>query len=1211
MENNKMALQLIGNMFTVKADLRDSSGIYEVADENGILAELRGAEDYEFFKGRQLKCNVISTEGARPLVVLAEKPIKTGSAFSISPSYLQSLIPDKPWRSSIVDLLLYNGMQESFETRAYAWVITHTEGLEGSELNEFLCDVRGCLINVMEKSELLMRASYDEVDILNDRLGLMIEHTGYVRTALKAVLEGNEDEYVSEVIYKLCESGFLYHPKKTFCVLTYIFRMHPQVMEDRMEDLMRAIRSKKLGHWKKEPFRTELIKQLEVYVCNTEKKALYDDVNTWACIFEALAIQLLMVDAHEELIDVNLNLAKMCRAGSFFRYASQVRMADMGLDAIQGLLKNRFVYSLEETGRPEILYHKMENWYRNQEINRGQVSTYNAKGLSLEISGNSITVYPGAGNVQQKAVLSSKDNAPKLWHDLDIMLEKGVASRMPSIKRGMDRMSCLKKIWSEVEDGLFDDTKRLQARKVMTAKTCPKAGDVVLAYVYRQEDDNTFRCMVSDDKFFGQGLISVRSDDKVPGLVSYFPIPDIEDFRSVDGNPLLIRMKVAGIEPDGTLIFDAKGLICDYIKNNKPYFVQRCIVGKAVGGSMLLAVTEGGFPVYVEISPEDREGIAEGDHIEVTIDGSRWFVNGFVQGRFLKSIDDGFTVGDAFYNLVSCYAEGELKENSESDIKEVNLDKNHVVELLNILDRLATMEHDSDAAYCYVGFAAAVALLIGDEGRAAVYRRHMELLYLLHRFAVTDAVDVDELAQLQSECLSDECPKSLRRLFYHLLIVSYMGKDNAALGERLTGVRLDETQEELKGYVYSYNVLLNAGLPTDGLKSRIKHTLNLTGREGYVKTYEKGESQTVEFKTSILYPAGTMRGNLRKQTDQILKEVCAFLNRDGGKLYLGVNDYGVGVGLEEDMKFELFSDSRDKYDRYVRDQIAQHLGQSANHCINSYFDDDACGRDVYVLEIQPCETAVSLYGEYYERQGSSSRKVGTEYLDTFLRSKALGEPSGLEKAIPAYDAVRKTNEAAPVMEKIATGCLRNNVLHCYEPGYEFSEMYLHFLPEAKFKICKDDTYEEDMTSLSLNLHAQDVDGGCIVTVYGTGEVSRVPVALFLEKPERKLHGIYNGQSTPLFICPARKDDILYMAFEHKGTVYHRLENVSDLKEGGIRDAGEMLFDVSFDRVLKAEVLPASLRDQLPKVVSGRKKLGNFWKTAETDAMLRLLSEKGV
>ena len=88
---------------------------------------------------------------------------------------------------------------------------------------------------------------------------------------------------------------------------------------------------------------------------------------------------------------------------------------------------------------------------------------------------------------------------------------------------------------------------------------------------------------------------------------------------------------------------------------------------------------------------------------------------------------------------------------------------------------------------------------------------------------------------------------------------------------------------------------MSAGLPVDGIKAKIKQTLNLTGREGYVKTYDKDESQTVEFKTSILYPAGSKKGNLRAQTDVILKEVCAFLNRDGGTLYLVVNDQGVGV----------------------------------------------------------------------------------------------------------------------------------------------------------------------------------------------------------------------------------------------------------------------------------------------------------------------------
>ena len=1208
MKSNKMTAQpLTGNLFTVKNDLRDSAGIYEVVDENGTVAILQGANEYDFFKGKQLRCNIISTEAARPVVVLADKPAKTGSAFSVSHSYLKSLFPENNWKDSISELILYNGMEDSFETRAYTWLINHTEGLENKELEGFLCDVRHALLYILEKSDLLRSVASDETGILNDRICLIVEHTGYIRTALKAITEGSESEYVNDIIIKLSQSGFLYHPKKQFCIMTYIFMLKPQVMENRISELLNALRTKGIKHWRKEPFRTEIIKQLEEYVNVTEKKASYDDKGTWAQIFEALAIQLLMTDEKEDLIDVSLNHAKMSRAGSYFKYASQARMADMSLDAIQSFLDKRFVYGLEDTASPEILYHKMESWYRNLELSPEQISTYNAQGLSLEIADNRITIKPDTDNPDLKAIFSTKENMPQLWKGLDIMLERGVASRIPSIKKGEDRMTCLKRLWHAIEKELFDSNRQQKARTSKT-KVCPKVGDEVMAYIYSQEDENAYRCMVSDESYYGQGLISVRSDERVPGMISYFPKSEIDDFRSEEGNPLLIRMKVARIEDDGTLIFDAKSLIHDFIKSDKPYFIQKCIVGRNTEENTLLAITEGGLPTCVQIDAEDRSDISEGDHIEVTIDGSRWFVNGFVQGKFLRVIDnEDFTIEDAFCNLISAYAEDELEDSYENEIAEINLDKSHVVEILNTLDRLAAMEQGSDTGYCYIGFAGILSRLIGDEVRAAGYRKQMEMTYLLHKFAVTDSVDVDEMEQMQGVCLSDDCPNSLRRVFYHLLIVSHMGKNNEALCERLAGIKLDETQELLKGYVYSYNVLLSAGLPVDGIKAKIKQTLNLTGREGYVKTYDKDESQTVEFKTSILYPAGSKKGNLRAQTDVILKEVCAFLNRDGGTLYLGVNDQGVGVGLENDMKFELFHDSRDKYDLYVRDQIARHLGQAANHCINSYFDDDACGRDVYVLEIQPCETAVSLYGEYYERQGSSSRKVGAEYLDIFLRTKAMKEDPKTETPCQE-DLLKSSVEDTQLQKKIVTGKIRNNVLHYYEPNYEDSEAYLHFLPDAKFKVSKKDTYEEGSTLLTLNLHAQDVKKGFIVTVYDNGEVAKTPMSLYLEKAEQKPHCCCS-EANPVFICPAQKDDIIYLCFEHKGTVFHRLENISDLAETGLRDTGEILFDVTFDKILDAEILPDSFRSQLPKVISTRKKLGNFWKTAETERMTRFLSQQ--
>lgn len=45
-----------------------------------------------------------------------------------------------------------------------------------------------------------------------------------------------------------------------------------------------------------------------------------------------------------------------------------------------------------------------------------------------------------------------------------------------------------------------------------------------------------------------------------------------------------------------------------------------------------------------------------------------------------------------------------------------------------------------------------------------------------------------------------------------------------------------------------------------------------------------------------------MRVDVTAQTVKIMQEICAFLNAEGGHLYLGVSDIGYEMGLEEDLK---------------------------------------------------------------------------------------------------------------------------------------------------------------------------------------------------------------------------------------------------------------------------------------------------------------------
>jgi hypothetical protein len=179
--------------FTVKSDMTDSAGVYELIDESGFIVYLYGAESLKFFKGKQLLCRVISTEGARPHVMLydKDKEVKiTGSAFSVSKEFVKGLLfNDKEWDAdSLADLILYDGMDDPFDVKCYEWVISQTSQMQKDGcLEEFLFDVRGCCMNLIEKSELLCKCSSDEVPVLLDRITMIIEHMGYVKTAHAAV----------------------------------------------------------------------------------------------------------------------------------------------------------------------------------------------------------------------------------------------------------------------------------------------------------------------------------------------------------------------------------------------------------------------------------------------------------------------------------------------------------------------------------------------------------------------------------------------------------------------------------------------------------------------------------------------------------------------------------------------------------------------------------------------------------------------------------------------------------------------------------------------------------------------------------------------------------------------------------------------------------------------------------------------------------------
>jgi predicted HTH transcriptional regulator len=104
-----------------------------------------------------------------------------------------------------------------------------------------------------------------------------------------------------------------------------------------------------------------------------------------------------------------------------------------------------------------------------------------------------------------------------------------------------------------------------------------------------------------------------------------------------------------------------------------------------------------------------------------------------------------------------------------------------------------------------------------------------------------------------------------------------------------------------------------------------------------------------------------------------LKTVAAFLNSNGGRLVVGVDDRGVPLGIEPDA-----FDNDDKYLLHVNNRLQQHIGME--HAANVRFGLYPAGdKKVLLVECSPSSKPVFLTDAgqewFYVRVGPGTRKL--------------------------------------------------------------------------------------------------------------------------------------------------------------------------------------------------------------------------------------------
>ncbi len=153
---------------------------------------------------------------------------------------------------------------------------------------------------------------------------------------------------------------------------------------------------------------------------------------------------------------------------------------------------------------------------------------------------------------------------------------------------------------------------------------------------------------------------------------------------------------------------------------------------------------------------------------------------------------------------------------------------------------------------------------------------------------------------------------------------------------------------------------------------------------------KRGESKTLEFKSTLRWNLAEDRQDDKGVTHAVLKTVAAFLNTEGGDLLLGVGDDGSVVGIERDRL-----ESDDKFMRHLAQVVRNGLGDRAGTCIDPKTQ-EVQGKTVCAVSCQRSPEPVFLEwkgmeatpeGDFYVRSGPGTVRLPPESAREYIRTR--------------------------------------------------------------------------------------------------------------------------------------------------------------------------------------------------------------------------------
>ena len=1195
----------------------------ELIDEKtGITSYLQGTAKLLLFKGQTVTCRVLATSEKHPKIELVDISAFEQSSNNLTEDKLSELLESRgiAWNTKdFVKLILTKEKEQSYESKCHKWI----QGLLNKKID--LLTVRNDCSDLLELSELLNICSYNEREFYQERLTLLIEQISYYIKAAELIEneaknKDTSNHFIDNLFNKLKVSGFVYHPIKNFNILSALFLRKPELMDSRIKELLGIISEKDIKIWEREPFSSALIKLLELYIgeCDGKIDKTKDNKELIDNNMQALAIQLLLIkDSNSQMMaDYHLNAARLCLLTSYLNPLNPERLVNASYYNLFHSSARLPVYSMSNV---KMLPHYI-NSYAYGSIDT--MNTFSKGNVRLTISGKGIHLQTSSNNQSLHPVFPHDID---LWKGLQVFLPFKTETSLASVKA--NDITPYQSVWQEIES-VFFDAKKAPVATVTKSKKQHHIDETVKITFTGQDiiDRNKYYCQIEDETG-GNGFIYVSD------IVSYSVSTSLRHFYAPDGSRLVFEAQIIDKEED-LFHFSMLNEIKNYFSNGYYSYDEDiiCSVGNAPNiHGMSPAITKEGVSVSIRNACQ-FDGVAQYSIVRCRLigPGTGTF---HISCEIIDFAKYDFDLSTAFKNLMEDYSVGNIQEaiteqEEEQILKSDKLiDESYVREVIYMIDRMALIDSEYVKSFNYLGFARTLCLMIGWESQAVYYKGRMDIITMLHDFAQNSKVDEEKLKNLENanaELFSNNIV--LKERFMQLQAVSFI--DRPEHDDDLYNLaRNNPSLKNLASLVLAHNITKANGLDSSAtnIHNKIIQLLNLKGYETGLKLYGTGEeSEESEYKTSFIFYAedNSWLPNPDKQKDEVLKVIDSFFNTRGGTLYIGVNNFGYGTGVEEDLKSSLYYGDKEKYVRSIVDAVALEWG---NNIATTYikrigFDEGNTEKDVLIIELLPIPSGLPYKDVWYVRKAGSKRKLTLNEFEEYQKvsRKTLSTPvSG-----SAAEEVHKPNKDTDIATKplvtskdddIRTSRIRTNVLEEWKDPENYVEpiALFKFLSGGKFR--KIDIYDYDTSSLLTLAVKDNEEKGCLILGYEDGRIVKVPVEQLMEYTNREYSR--NTGCKLIFASVAQQDDaILTISKDDKARTktMMRLDSLSGFENGRLMDSGELPYNEGLaSKILAYDIIPHEYMENFTSILDRPKTTLGYPLNNTTKAMVNSLHLWGI